>query len=427
MIKLLVIADDFTGAMDTGVQFKAKGTLIQVASENCLSALGSLAPDLQVLIVDAETRHMQADEAYRTVYRIVKAAVEAKIPCIYKKTDSGLRGNIGSELTAALDASGNERLHFIPAFPRLGRTTVEGVHYINGQPVAQSVFGEDPFEPVRSSQVQEIIRSQSAVRTCLMGTQVPRELPDGVLIYDSATDEELKGIALELEARGELTVMAGCAGFASVLPQVLGLVAEEEEIPRLYPRLLTVCGSINPITLAQLDEGERNGMLRIQLTPEQKLDPGWVDSPQGVRVVEDWLKEIRRSDGAILEGNRRGEGDATQRYAQTHGLSLEEVRRRISQTMGAVLERLLRQGLEATLLITGGDTLLAFLREIHQDTLVPIGELAPGVVLSRIRYQEKQHYMISKSGGFGAASLLLDLRDRLTQQETKRTREELAC
>lgn len=28
MIKLLVIADDFTGALDTGIQFKAKGTLV---------------------------------------------------------------------------------------------------------------------------------------------------------------------------------------------------------------------------------------------------------------------------------------------------------------------------------------------------------------------------------------------------------------
>lgn len=30
MIKLLVIADDFTGALDTGIQFKAKGTLVRV-------------------------------------------------------------------------------------------------------------------------------------------------------------------------------------------------------------------------------------------------------------------------------------------------------------------------------------------------------------------------------------------------------------
>ena len=77
MIKLLVIADDFTGAMDTGVQFKAKGTLIQIASEKCLETLKKTDCDLQVLIVDAETRHMTAQNAYQTVYQIVQAAVAA--------------------------------------------------------------------------------------------------------------------------------------------------------------------------------------------------------------------------------------------------------------------------------------------------------------------------------------------------------------
>ena len=427
MIKLLVIADDFTGAMDTGVQFKAKGTRIQVASERCIQSLEHADPDLQVLIVDAETRHMKAEDAYRTVYQIVRAAVKAGIPSIYKKTDSGLRGNIGSELTAVLDASGQKRLHFLPAFPLLGRTTVGGVHYIDGQPVAQSVFGQDPFEPVRSSRVEEIIQSQSAVHTCLMGTQVPRALPEGVLVYDSTTDGELEQIAWALKGRGELNIMAGCAGFASVLPRALELTAGAEAQPALCPRLVTVCGSINPITLAQLDEGERGGMLRIQLTPEQKLLPGWLESEEGGAAVQSWFRQICGCSGAILEGNRTGEGDATRRYAAEHGLTLEEVRRRISQTMGAVLERLLRLGLDATLLITGGDTLLAFLREIHQDTLVPMGELAPGVVLSRIQYEQRQYYIVSKSGGFGGTSLLLDLSARLQSQKGTMSKEELAC
>ena len=123
MIKLLVIADDFTGALDTGVQFKAKQTLIQIASEKCIESLKISDHNLQVLIVDAETRHMTAQDAYQTVYQIVQTAVEAGVPCIYKKTDSGLRGNIGSELTAALNASGNKQLHFIPAFPLINRIT----------------------------------------------------------------------------------------------------------------------------------------------------------------------------------------------------------------------------------------------------------------------------------------------------------------
>lgn len=70
-------------------------------------------------------------------------------------------------------------------------------------------------------------------------------------------------------------------------------------------------------------------------------------------------------------------------------MDLEQVRFQISQTMGGVLERLLSLGLEATVLVTGGDTLLAFMQRIGQDKLIPLGELAPGVVLSQIEYCRK--------------------------------------
>ena len=82
-MKLLVIADDFTGAVDTGAQFKAKDVLIRVGEEQAL--LPGTDRQTQVLILDAETRHMGAEEAYRTIYRIVSRAVELGIPCIYKK------------------------------------------------------------------------------------------------------------------------------------------------------------------------------------------------------------------------------------------------------------------------------------------------------------------------------------------------------
>ena len=115
MVNLLVIADDFTGALDTGVQFKANGSLIQLwtgEQENLFSALHS---GIQVLILDAETRHMSPGQAYQTVCHIVSLAVEAGVPCIYKKTDSGLRGNIGSELTAMLHTPPGSTL--FPPFP----------------------------------------------------------------------------------------------------------------------------------------------------------------------------------------------------------------------------------------------------------------------------------------------------------------------
>ena len=88
-----MIADDFTGALDAGVQFAKKGfsTKVMVYSKD----MTVKAEDADVLVVDAETRHKQPLEAYRTILQIVKPAAESGVSYFFKKTDSALRGNIG--------------------------------------------------------------------------------------------------------------------------------------------------------------------------------------------------------------------------------------------------------------------------------------------------------------------------------------------
>lgn len=78
---------------------------------------------LQVLVLDAETRHVAPEQAYAVVRQTTERALAANVECIYKKTDSALRGNIGAELAAVMDAAGADRLPFIPAFPKTHRTT----------------------------------------------------------------------------------------------------------------------------------------------------------------------------------------------------------------------------------------------------------------------------------------------------------------
>ena len=56
MVKLLIIADDFTGALDTGVQFAAGGAETRVVT-NVEYNFESAGEEVQVLVLDAETRH----------------------------------------------------------------------------------------------------------------------------------------------------------------------------------------------------------------------------------------------------------------------------------------------------------------------------------------------------------------------------------
>ena len=79
-----MIADDFTGALDAGVQFAKKGfsTKVLVYSKD----MSFQAEDADVLVVDAETRHKKPLEAYLTIFRIVKPAAESGVKYLFKKT-----------------------------------------------------------------------------------------------------------------------------------------------------------------------------------------------------------------------------------------------------------------------------------------------------------------------------------------------------
>lgn len=53
MVKLLIIADDFTGALDTGVQFAARGAATRVVTD---LAYDFTLADAEVLVMVAETQ-----------------------------------------------------------------------------------------------------------------------------------------------------------------------------------------------------------------------------------------------------------------------------------------------------------------------------------------------------------------------------------
>ena len=412
MIRLLILADDFTGALDTGVPFRGKHTVLRFGQEPG-SYLKGLAPDTKVLIVDAETRHLPPKAAAAVVGRIVEDAAGAGVECIYKKTDSGLRGNIGAELAAVLEYSGAKLLHFVPALPQLNRITKNGIQYIDGQKVADSVFGKDPFEPVTASKVADIIAQQSPVRVVLPEETGVKE--QRIVLHDAETAEDLEKIARKLKSSGETHLLAGCAGFAQYIPEMLNLTTASGELPELPHRLITVCGSINPITLSQMDAAEAAGVPRVRLTVGQKLDDGWLGSEQWQRDVKSMEALLSHSGNAIVECDGLGDPEGLAACRARLKLNLEQMRRRISETMGALLETFLEDGLEATWMVTGGDTLMAFMELADLHELTPICEYVPGVVLARVCRKGKNVYLLTKSGGFGERTLLLDLEKKLRQ------------
>lgn len=414
MATLLVIADDFTGALDTGVKFAEKGASVRVIADYNYD-FAITEDSVQVLVLNAETRHESKETAFARIYQIVIQARQAGISFLYKKTDSALRGNIGSELSAALAASGNSILHFIPAFPQMGRTTRNGIHYVNNVPVNESVFGQDPYTPVKYAAISQIINEQSDVPVRIISDTsiiVSAESPV-IAVYDTQNDSDLQALSLELYKRKQLNLLSGCAGLAEYLPEALNLTGNAPLIPKLEKRFTIVCGSINPVTKAQLDYAERHGFIRIRLTAQEKLEAGFYHTPRGKEKLMELINKCFTADRCILDTNDEDGQISTLDNADSYHLTTEALRTQISSTLGFLVKNLLEHDYQSTFLITGGDSLLGVMEQLNVSVMSPICELAPGTVLSQFRKNGTAHTIISKSGGFGSETLFSELADFL--------------
>ena len=432
MVKLLILADDFTGALDTGVQFSGKGIRTQVVVSGHWVEPDS---DCDVIVIDVETRHVPKEKAYEIVNDVCQRAVKYGIRCFYKKTDSALRGNVGSELQAAADAVFGKNIVFVPAFPAMRRITVDGVHYIDGIPVKESVFGQDPFEPVMYDRVDELLRATGYRGGVIGVSKAERKLQTAedwktqaseerrqkaaeaakqqLFLYDAETDADLDEIAEAVSKKSDIPILAGCAGFAAKLPELLKLPVKKSGDVKLKENLVFLCGSVNPITKSQIVYGEKMGIPRIHLKPEEKLEISYWDQPEGLGKIRQLAKDGMQH--IIIDSNDEEGHNDTMEYAAKKGYSIEDVRVRISETLGYLLKKLIDAGMEGTYLITGGDTLIGFMKAIGVSELEPMNEIRPGCVLTSLNYQDKKHYVITKSGGFGQERLIEQLTRILAQ------------
>src|SRR5918999_1963460 len=151
-MRVAIIADDLTGAADTGVQLARAGYRTAVAFR------GAPIPpseDLDAVALDTDSRAMPPGFAAKRVISASRAVRDA--PILYKKLDSTLRGPVAAELAAALEASGRDRAVVAPAFPAAGRTTADGVQLVRGVPVHETEARDDPRTPVREGHLPTLL------------------------------------------------------------------------------------------------------------------------------------------------------------------------------------------------------------------------------------------------------------------------------
>ena len=402
MNNLLIIADDLTGAMDTGVCFAEKGicTRVVLRSGDFLFNENADYPPEGVLVVNSDTRHSAADEAYEKVFAITRRAVKQGFTCVYKKTDSALRGNVGSEIQAVKDALNCRCIAFAPSYPEMNRITSGGIHYIDGVPAAESDFGRDPCNPVKHSAVSEIIAETSDVR-CVSGGCTDEE---GVCIHDAAYGEELRRIA-EFLADSGVCAYAGCSGFANALAEQMTCKTFRSEKISLPDNLLCISGSMNPRTLRQCRAAVESGFRHYALIDEEKLC-----EPKACRRI---TEKFREDAGDGMKGFCAVLDTADSETVEANSW-------RICENLAMTGAEILRECENMAVLCTGGDTLAAFLKAAGAAEMIPLKEVFPGTVMTSIMSGGKRKYLFTKSGGFGEEDLFCRLAEIIKENDVNK-------
>jgi uncharacterized protein YgbK (DUF1537 family) len=385
-LELLVIADDLTGALDTGAQFARAGLHTLVLWE------ASQAPDAEVLVIDTGTRELPPAEARRRLETFVAPWVGV-VRRLYKKVDSTLRGNVGAELAALLELTGAARAVLAPAFPAQGRTVLDGRLYLHGKPVSLPAgsAGEScaTVAALLATQVNlpiaevplPLVKGESVALASFL-----RGCSGGIAVADAVEDTDLARLAEAIALVGPDLLPAGSAGLAAHLPKAWGLAGCRRCPLALARPVLLVAGTQHPSLVAQLRQLERQ---------------------RGVKVVGGLLGALLPQGKAVPDERARALATVLAAGEDAVLTTCDQPRlagggRLVADLLAEVVRRLMAQVRPGALVITGGEVASAVCRGLGAAGIAIEGELEPGIPFGRVMGGMADGLpLVTKGGGFG--------------------------
>jgi uncharacterized protein YgbK (DUF1537 family) len=354
-----ILADDLTGACDTGTLFAGKHPVP-------VAVWPRRPPRALIRVLDTETRAAGGDEAARRVE--AAAAGSPAATRWFKKIDSTLRGHIGEEVDALMRATGAAGAVLTPAFPAQGRIVLDRLLLVDGVPVTETPVARDPDFPAPASasvidllrpscdrplawipidQVRAGVHALAARLTRLSGT---------VAVADAEVDEDLGRLVDAVLALPRPPLLVGAAGLARALAQRLGVLAEQVALPS-GPRWLIVAGSRHPATRRQIAAARAAGLAVVASPDEEVTD-----------------------------------------------------RRAIAVRVADEARRLLERDAFDVVVVTGGATAVALFSALDAERIDLVGAPAPGLAVGYLRAPRWPALpVVTKAGAFGAPDLLVSL------------------
>ena len=430
-MNLGVVADDLTGATDAGSMSAKAGFPTNVYSFIGFRDAGGSA----VCVLDTDSRLDDPSSAYRKVASATDSLVAAGCERFHNKTCSVFRGNIGAEFDAMLDVLREDFAVVVLGFPKNGRTTVDGVHYVNGVRLEDTAFRNDPVHRMTRSQLVDILADQTKRSVSLVGHAVVAR-GEAALADAMAAGRERGGYQIiDVPDQAALATIARAVQHAAVrvtcgssaLIEELALTWQAPDAGGLGPGggslepsgslassgvlepsgVLLIAGSLTPQTRQQVERLKLAGIVTLTLDTQALLASA--TGPDAAAALARAATDVLAGGVSVLvqADDRPTAVAATQAAGAKRGLDAAATARLVSGALAQVAQECRDLVGLSRLVVAGGDTSAAVCRRLGVDALRVMHDVAPGVPVCRT-LAGPPLLAVFKSGSFGRPEFLLD-------------------
>lgn len=411
MDKIIILADDLTGACDTGIKLKnlEHDTLVIVDGANS-NNLGTF--EGKALSINTNTRSAEPDAAYNLTARTIRnlKKINEKIS-YYKKIDSVLRGNIGSEIDACLDILPFEFAMIAPALPNNGRSIRDGKLLIHNSEGPDALL--DAAEAIQRTTRRklaiiniDVIHRGIEALSQRVGSLVNQGYE--LILMDTVEDEDFKRITETVRLFSDKCLPVGSAGW---IPHLFKAKTSKENKKRkgmlpVKDHVLVVVGTRHPVTVAQVMELRRCPDFSFCLLQTEGLNKE--NSKDYVRscLNTEQLNCIKKQ-GVVITTDVIYRGDALQEFEKIHNNVSNEA---IVSALAELVDELSERITIGAIIMSGGDVSGGVLKRLEVDYIDLLEELFPGIVMGVVNRNKRASFLvITKSGGFGKKQTLKDL------------------
>jgi uncharacterized protein YgbK (DUF1537 family) len=379
MSRAVIVADDLTGAADACATFVTHGLSGTVTFD-----VADQRASAEVIAVSTDSRARSTAIAVERVREAVRYATTVHgRALLFKKIDSTLRGHVGEEIRAAMDASHARVAIVAPAFPAMGRTVEHGMLRVSGPGALPPRHVANRLESHGVRQCRRIPRpasaaaSQSASTSATRGAEWHDRMNDAIrggaraLVCDGVDDADLDGIVEGAWTLDGPVLWVGSAGLGYALARRLGTppAAPVATVGVSTGPVIMWIGTHHPATQAQ-QQYLAAGTPPVAVVSESEIEAVTACLDRGAHVVVDISRH-----------------------------SANDV---IARMVAAVVDRPL-----AGFVMSGGDTAARVCRMLDAADIELGGEVSRGVPWGWLRTRAGRRWpVVLKSGGFGGEDAL---------------------